>query len=97
MIPISITTMQSMSLSKGEDREHGLTSVWLSLAVAGNMNGNHTPFDSYGEWNFERWGVCQGELSSLVMMDLDREAGSVGMRKQRALRHYNIYRIILKL
>jgi hypothetical protein len=40
-----------------------------------DVNGNHAPFDSYGEWDFERWGVCQGELSSSVTMDLDCEAG----------------------
>jgi hypothetical protein len=40
-----------------------------------DVNGNCPPFDSYVEWDFERWGVCQSELSSSVMMDMDCEAG----------------------
>src|ERR1700737_1483623 len=36
-------------------------------AVGLGTSGDGAPSDSYWEWDFERWGHCQGELSSSVM------------------------------
>jgi hypothetical protein len=44
-----------------------------------DANGNRAPSDSYEEWDFERWGHCQGELSSLVTAGVDCEAGLAGL------------------
>jgi len=41
-------------------------------------SGGGAPSDSYWDWDFERWGHCQGELGSSVAAGVD-EAGSPGM------------------
>jgi len=44
-----------------------------------DTNDDRAPMDSYEGWDFERWGDCQGELSSSVTAGVDCEAGLVGL------------------
>jgi hypothetical protein len=44
-----------------------------------NASSDRAPSDSYFEWGFERWGDCQGELSSSVTAGVDDRAGLTGL------------------
>jgi len=74
--------------AEGESVEWGGRRAWFDESVAlarrreaheldgveQNVNRAHAPSDSYCEWDFERWGDYQGELSSSIMAGIDDRA-----------------------